>query len=78
MAARRGERGFIKGERETEIEEREETSKVRIVLQAPGKGTKVQISVKSHEAKYRRRSLEVVSLGRTQNNHDARLTISLG
>lgn len=43
-----------------------------------GKGTKVQISAKSHEAKYRRRSLEVVSLGRAQNNHDARLTISLG
>lgn len=42
-----------------------------------GKGTKVQISAKFHEVKYCRRSLEVVSLGRAQNNHDVRLTISL-
>lgn len=45
-----------------------------------GKGMKVQISAKSREAKYRRRrrSLEVVSLGRAQNNHDVHLTISRG
>lgn len=38
-----------------------------------GKGIKVQISTKSHEVKYHRHSLEVVSLGRAQNNHDVRL-----
>jgi hypothetical protein len=42
------------------------------------KDIKVQISAKFRGAKYHRCSLEVVSLGRAQNNHDVRLTISLG
>lgn len=71
-----------KGKKIDTLEECRNVAKGRNVegqdhLEGLSKGTKVQISAKSHEVKYRRRSLEVVSLGRAQNNHDVRLTISL-
>lgn len=63
-----------------ETAEKKEVSKLE-GQDCPGgsdKDIKVQISAKFRRAKYHCCSLEVVSLGRAQNNHDVRLTILLG